>query len=276
MNQDQIKEQLLMLDGDVLEFSVILSGKQSKRVNGLYKPDSCEIIIHNKNFNDDNEMMYTAIHEFAHHVHMSKSPVPVGPRAHTVEFRNILHELLGKAEELGVFRNVFDTTPEFQDLTQRIREQFMRQNGRLMKEFGAVLGEAAELCRKHNARFEDYVERVLGLNTKDANTVIKFHAFNVNPDLGYENMKTVAGIRNEKERLRAESAFLSGQSPDSVKRSLMTQKQKSDDPLEILRKEKQRIERTINSLQQKLTMVEERLAGVDKREPHEYADDSAE
>ncbi|GAB6088957.1 hypothetical protein [Spirochaeta dissipatitropha] len=276
MNQDQIKEQLLMLDGDVLEFTVILSGKQSKRVNGLYKPDSCEIIIHNKNFSDDNEMMYTAIHEFAHHVHMSKSPVPVGPRAHTVEFRNILHELLGKAEELGVFRNVFDTTQEFQDLTQRIREQFMRQNGRLMKEFGAVLGEAAELCRKHNARFEDYVERVLGLNTKDANTVIKFHAFNVNPDLGYENMKTVAGIRNEKERLRAETAFLSGQSPDSVKRSLMTKKQKSDDPLEILRKEKQRIERTISSLQQKLTMVEERLAGVDNREPLANTEDSAE
>ena len=262
MNQDQIKDQLLKLEPDVEEFFVILSGKQSKRVNGLYKPDSREIIIHNKNFSDDNEMMYTAIHEFAHHVHITNSPVPVGPRAHTVEFRNILHELLGRGEQIGIFRNVFDSTPEFQELTSRIREQFMRQNGRLMKEFGAVLGEAAELCRRYNARFEDYVERVLGINTKDANTVIKFHAFNVNPDLGYENMKTVANIRNEKERLRAENAFLAGESPDSVKRSLSTRGSDDEDPIERLKREKRRIERTINSLQQKLSAVEQRLAGV--------------
>ena len=266
MNQDQIKQQLLKLEPNTLDFSVILSGKQSKRVNGLYKPDTYEIIIHNKNFSDDNEMMYTAIHEFAHHVHMTSSPIPVGPRAHTMEFRTILHQLLERAEELGVFRNVFDSVEAFQALTRRIKEQFMRQNGRLMKESGAVLGEAAELCRQHNARFEDYVERVLGINTKDANTVIKFHAFNVNPDLGYENMKTVANIRNEKERLRAETAFLAGESPDRVKRSLGSSKVKEEDPVEQLKREKRRIERTIQSLQVKLNAVEQRLSGIDATE----------
>ena len=263
MNQDQIKDQLLRLEPEVEEFFVILSGKQSKRANGLYKPDTREIIIHNKNFEDDNALMYTAIHEFAHHVHISNSPIPIAPRAQSLEFRNILHELLARAEDMGIFHNVFDTTPEFQELTRRIREQFMRQNGRLMKEFGAVLGEAADLCRRHNARFEDYVERILGLPTKEANTVIKLHAFNVNPDLGYENMKTVAGIRNEKERIRAETAFLSGASPDTVKRSLSRQSDRDNDPIERLKKEKQRIERTITSLQQKLSMVDQRLAGAD-------------
>ncbi len=262
MNQDQIKEKLLQLEPEAAEFAVILSGKQSKRVNGLYKPESAEIIIHNKNFTDDNQMMYTAIHEFAHHVHTTNSPLPITSRPHTIEFRTILHELLERAEKVGVFRNVFDSNPAFQELTHRIKEQFMRQNGRLMKEFGAVLGEAAQLCREHNARFEDYVERILGINTKDANTVIKFHAFNVNPDLGYENMKTVANIRNEKDRLRAESAFLSGESPDSVKRSLAFKNGMDQDPIERLKREKRRIEKTINSLQTKLQMVEQRLAGA--------------
>ena len=46
MNQTQVKELLLQLKEDVEEFSVIFSGKKSKKVDGLYKPDSREIIIH--------------------------------------------------------------------------------------------------------------------------------------------------------------------------------------------------------------------------------------
>ena len=68
MNQDQVKEILLRLNEDVEEFFVIFSGKQSNKVNGLYHPDTREIILHNRNFENDQLLMYTAIHEFAHHV----------------------------------------------------------------------------------------------------------------------------------------------------------------------------------------------------------------
>ena len=44
MNNDQIKSLLLELQPDVPEFAVILSGKASRRVNGLYKSDTREII----------------------------------------------------------------------------------------------------------------------------------------------------------------------------------------------------------------------------------------
>ena len=50
MNQDQVKEKLLEIESDVQDFKVILSGKKSKKVNGLYNPEKMEIIIHNKNF----------------------------------------------------------------------------------------------------------------------------------------------------------------------------------------------------------------------------------
>ena len=86
MNQDQVKSLLLRLDRDAEEFSVTFSGKKSKKVDGLYKPDGREIIIHNENFANDNALIYTAIHEFAHHLHFTGSAAPTSCRAHTEPF----------------------------------------------------------------------------------------------------------------------------------------------------------------------------------------------
>ena len=97
MNQTQVKDILLQLKDDVQEFTVIFSGKKSTKVDGLYKPLTREIIIHNKNTEDENAIVYTSIHEFAHHVHVSSSVVPVSRRAHTKEFWAILHSLMEKA-----------------------------------------------------------------------------------------------------------------------------------------------------------------------------------
>ena len=267
MNQDQVKEQLLRIDDEVEDFSVTFTGKKSKKANGLYYPDSREIIIHNHNFENDNQLMYTAIHEFAHHVHFTRSPVPVGSRAHTIEFRNILHRLLERSEELEIYTNVFRSNPEFMALTYRIRRDFLGPNGELMKRFGEALVEAQKLCERHNARFEDYVERVLSLNTKSANTIIKTHAYDIDPSIGYENMATVAGIADPDKRKQAEEAFGEGRSPDRVKAMLREKPDEQDqEPRNKLVKEKRRLERTIESLQEKLRSVEDRLERYDTYE----------
>lgn len=277
MNQDQVKERLLQLESEIEEFFLIFSGKTSKKANGLYYPDTREIIIHNRNFEDDNSLMYTAIHEFAHHVHFTTSPVPVGNRAHTIEFRRILHELLNRAEDREIYYSPFTHDPEFMGLTYRIRNQFLRENGQLMKEFGALLAEAHRLCEQRNARFDDYVERVLALNKSAANTLIRIHQADVSPELGYENMKTVAAIRDPKERKVAEEAFKSGQSADMVKAMTRQGKERAEDPLDALQKEKRRIERTIKSLESKLRTVEERLASLgDSPAPPDHAAGPAE
>ncbi len=276
MNQDQVKERLLQLEPDVEEFFLIFSGKTSKKANGLYYPDTREIIIHNRNFEDDNSLMYTAVHEFAHHVHFTTSPVPVGNRAHTIEFRRILHELLNRAEDQEIYYSPFNHDPEFMGLTYRIRNQFLKENGQLMKEFGALLAEAHRLCEQRNARFDDYVERVLALNKSAANTLMRIHQTDVSPELGYENMKTVAAIRDPKERKAAEVAFKSGQSADMVKAMTRQGKEHTEDPLDALQKEKRRIERTIKSLESKLRTVEERLASLgDSPAPPAPPDDAA-
>ncbi len=261
MNQDQIKSRLLELDNSVEDFTVTLSGKASKRANGLYHPESREIILHNKNFDNDNSLMYTAIHEFAHHIHFTQSPLPVTSRSHTTEFWDILHKLLFLAEEKEIYINIFNIEPEFIDLTQRIKEGFLSANGQLMKSFGQLLMHAMELCERHQASFYDYVDRVLGLHRTAARSLMKVSGMNISPEIGYENMKIVARIADEDKRREAEQAFLDGKSPDMVKKEFATQK-RSSDRLERLMEEKIRIERSMERLSERLNVIEEEIQGI--------------
>lgn len=275
MNQDQVKEKLQLLKSDVPPFTVVFTGKKSKRVDGLYKPESREILIHNKNMSDDDAVMYTAIHEFAHHVHFSTSPVPISSRSHTNAFWNIFHELLGKAEEEGTCVNRFDSLPEFRELTRRIRTEFLSTDGKLMQEFGKTLIEAMELCRQHGLSFEDYVDRTLGVHRNTAKTIMRVYSEDVPPEYGFENMKLLARIKDPGERKRAQEAFDQGLSPDMIRARFVQASPGSDsesDPLEALTREKERIEHTIETLNTKLRRIEgriERIRGEFGRETEE-------
>ena len=94
MNQDQVKNILLQIEDTSLDFSLVFSGKASRKVNGLYKPETREIILHNKNFANDNEMIYTAIHEYTHHKQCEKEGAARSTRHHTQAFWAMFHRLL--------------------------------------------------------------------------------------------------------------------------------------------------------------------------------------
>jgi hypothetical protein len=217
MNQDQCKAKLLEIREAPEEFAVIFSGKKSKKVNGLYKPETREIIVHNKNFAGDNELMYTAIHEYAHHLHFTSATVPVSIRAHTTKFWATFHELLYEAERKGVYTNTLDSIAELAELAKKIKGTLLRQDGELMKELGALLVEAEKLCEKHHTSFGDFLDRVLSLPRSNAAHVMRVAGLDVDPSIGFENMKTVARIRDPGERKEAEKALREGQSPDMVK-----------------------------------------------------------
>jgi len=258
MNQDQIKDKLLLLDSKVEDFSVILSGKASSKVDGLYYPDSREIIIHNKNFTDDNQLIYTAIHEFAHHLHHTRASVPVTSRAHTNRFWDIFHKLLFLAEEKGIYLNVFKQDSRFMDLTGKIKSKYLSANGVLMKELGGLLEQARALCEELNLCYDDYVDRELLLHRTTARLLMKINAMNINPRIGFENMKTVAGIRDEAARERAEAAFEEGMTPDMVKAEF-SPRNRSGDALSSLMEEREKIERSIDTLTKKLAKIERRI-----------------
>jgi hypothetical protein len=263
MNQDQVKEKLLAIEDAPLEFSLVFSGKKSAKVNGLYKPESREIIIHNRNFDSgasgDNLLLYTAIHEYAHHLHACSRGGSLSARAHTSEFWAIFHALLEKAESKKIYRDVFAGSPELAELTETIRKKFLRENGSIVKEMGKYLLQAHDLCTGIGVRFEDYVDRMLRIPRSAASMSIKMFEYDINPEVGADNMRFLAGIRNDDDRKAAETALIKGKSPDTVKMAVKA-KGGEEDPALRLEKEKIRLERTIETLKKRLDEVKKALA----------------
>ena len=269
MNQDQVKEKLLAIEDAPLDFSVIFSGKKSKRVNGLYKPDTREIIIHNRNFSGgaekaaaataNNLLIYTAIHEYAHHLHACARGGHLSPRAHTAEFWAILHDLLEKAEKKKIYKNVFSGSGELEELTETIREKYLKDNGKMVKELGQLLLKAHDLCSAIGGRYEDYIDRILRIPRQAASLAVRMYKYNLDPGTGADNMRFLAGISNEEKRLTAQNALLTGKSPDTVKIAMRKKSEEDADPRLGLEKEKVRLERTIASLTKRLKEVEREL-----------------
>lgn len=261
MNQDQVKQQLLKLKSNVEDFKVIFSGKKSSKVDGLYHPESKEIIIHNKNLKENNELMYTAIHEFAHHIHFTTSQVPISKRSHTTAFWNIFHTLLFQAERAGIYNNIFNQNADFIELTRKIKREIFSVNGNLMKELGGLLLEGVELCRQHHVSFGDYLDRILNLPRSSASLIIKTHSLNLNPEIGFENMKTLARINDSHKRTQAQSALLQGESSSMVKSRFMGSNEEKD-PFELLVEERSRIQKQIRRLNLRLKEIEKKISSL--------------
>ena len=96
MTNEKIKNKLTKLYDCKEDFTVTMSGKASNRVNGLYKPATHEIILHNKNFKNDNQLIYTAVHEFTHHVLTTEKGVKT-TKAHSGAFWATFYDFLDKA-----------------------------------------------------------------------------------------------------------------------------------------------------------------------------------
>jgi hypothetical protein len=263
VSNDQIKKVLLSLRKSAHDFTVILSGKKSRKVHGLYKPDTREIIIHNRNFTNDNELMYTAIHEYAHHLQFTTSPTPISARTHTTAFWNLLHTLLFEAEEKGIYTNPFDSIEEFRALTRQIRSRFLEGSGTLMKEFGTLLVQAHGLCEKHGTSYSDYLDRVLGLPRTSAGVIVKAHTLNLDPRVGFENMRSLVSIRDDGARGKAQDELRAGHSPDMIKAKyggVFAVK----NPRDALQAERERLEKTIDRMKKRLKEIEKRLTELEK------------
>lgn len=261
MNQEEVVRRLLELEENVRDFTVTFTGKTSKKTDSLYRPESAEIIIHNHNMTDDNGIMYAAIREYAKHIQFGTAPDPSAVKAGSHAYYGLFHSLLEKAQEMGIYINVFDKEPEFLDLTKRIKEQFLSVNGQLMKDFGGALIEAERLCEKYHASFDDYVNRILGVNRTSARSAIKVKTMDIEPSIGFDSMKTVAAIKDDDIRQLAQEALMTGRSPEIVKQEF------SPDPpvpgkMEYLKREKERLEKTLDELTARLAKVERELEAL--------------
>jgi hypothetical protein len=258
MNQDQLKALLLRLEEPEEDFSLIFSGKKSKKVDGLYYPDTAEIIIHNRNMERDDELVYTAVHEYAHHLNAVRRGKT--GRSHSREFWAVFHRLLERAEEQGIYTNPLRTDAELHKIAERLRKEYLQEEGERMLAFGRLLMEAMQICRDKRYSFDDFVDRELGLHRTIAKTLIRSYREDVPSDLGYENMKSLLRIKDPALRSEAAQELRDGKSPDMVYQSFSGRSEPHEkNELEELEKEKRRIERSLQRLSRRLEEIEEHL-----------------
>ena len=198
------------------------------------------------------------------HVHCSTAGTTISGRCHTNQFWAVFHDLLKKAEKKKIYSNPFKTDEDFITLTREIRDNYIKKNGELMKKLGALLFKARELCIKKHMSFDDYADRELNIHRSVAKTVIKINSYDISPEIGYENMKTVASVANHDRRTEVEKEFLKHESPDLVKVFAKGDIQETEeiDPVTKLEAEKHRIEKTISTLKKKLADVEKRIQEI--------------
>jgi hypothetical protein len=244
MNRNEVKAALEQLRPTKVGFTLIFSGKGNSRVNGLYHPASHEIVIHNKNFRDSNNLMYTALHEYAHHIMVTEKGGSTS-RSHTLAFWATLHELTGMAEGSGLYVN--PSRGEAIAPTTTKLENLIAESGRVMRRIGDALLEAAAICEQEGGRFDDYVMRTLKQTMPWAKACMAAAGGAIPEELGTENMKAVAAIKNVEERAAAVDALTGDLSPQQVKAA----KRAGEEPADVvarLEKELARISKTIEHL----------------------------
>jgi hypothetical protein len=264
MTQEQVKERLQKLHQSTVDYTVIFSGKYSKRAYGLYKLATREIIIHNKNFEDEdgslneNLLMFTAIHELAHHVMMAEKG-NISVRSHTQDFWATFHGLLDTAEKRGVYHAAIDADTqklidEARDISVRIAE--------LQRELGGVICAIGESCRKNGLREEDIIERKAQIGKQTSKAAVA--AFDMGDmGVGADIQAEAARQRGEERQEAVIAAAKNGGSVIQVKKAAAPEESgkrgKPADETAELALEKRRVERTIESLARRLEEIRKKL-----------------
>lgn len=197
MNQDQVKEALLSLGVSTVDFTLIFSGKASKRVNGLYKPLTREIIIHNKNFKNDNALMFTAIHELVHHIAMTRNLVKTRT-AHPIAFWALFHSLLEIAAKKGVYSDPFEADEDLKAQGQAILVILSEQVA-IQQRLGAALLTMHGLCEEKGARFDDYLDRHARIPRTDATAAMtaQLELFEDMPSVSPQIVNVMATLKGD-------------------------------------------------------------------------------
>jgi len=257
MNQDTVKKNLLKLYDCKEDFDVIFSGKKSNKANGVYKFGKREIIIHNRNFNNDesgnNLLFYTAMHELAHHIQFTEKNQK-SARTHTQLFYSTLDDLVDTAEKKKLYSvGVDDGTQKLIDEARKIS----REIAELQQKLGSVLIRLEEKCVKNGIGFEDVIERKTQISRKTVKQAIKAHNLGIE-GVGADIQEIITKEKDEDAQLEMIENAKKGKSVDQIKTSAAAPKEHEDETVSLM-KEKKRLQKTIDVLKRRLDEVIEHL-----------------
>ncbi len=258
MINEEIKETLKKLYNCNNDFTVTQTGKKSPKVNGLYKPATKEIFIHNRNFNTDNELIFTAIHEFTHHILTTEKNMK-SSKSHTSLFWATFYNLIDKAESLGIYSR--KRSEETEKLIKEISD-IQKQLIETQKNLGKVITKLYKSCIDNGERIEDVIEHDCQITRKKAKELMQMAS--KQNETSDEMTKAIESAKDEQQKKAAIKAAEEGKTLDQVK--TIAKATPCDDGLDTpsqLIKEKNRLERTIERLNDRLIQVEETLRSME-------------
>lgn len=254
MNQDQLKETLDKLTGNT-DFTVIFSGKMSKKIDGLYHPEKKEIIIHNKNFVEDNQAIYTGIHELAHHIDFTVNHETNTRNAHGKRFQKIFDDLVKDAISKGIYE---DYESEILDDAIRLN----REHTAFLKRFGKALITLLDECQKKHHHFDDLVSRKLSLKNSQAKAIMSVYALDIPEEAGGHFAEKITKIKDEAKR---NEAAMSGKVPIDPPKAGNKNKDEIDkgmDEVAFLERERLNLERKIERMRDRIEEIDLLVEGL--------------
>ncbi|MDR1362654.1 MAG: hypothetical protein LBJ35_01195 [Spirochaetaceae bacterium] len=250
LNGQEVKEELGKLYETKEKYTVVFSGKKSGKINGLYKPACCEIVIHDKNFENDNLLMYTAIHELAHHIQNTERGEKT-TRAHTNLFWAVFYDLVDKAEEAGIYAP--DIDEDMKKLIEEARD-ISKETARLQRKLGEVIIKINEACGKKGLRTEDIVERRAQISR--AGMIRAAAARNLGDcGVGADIQEEAAREKNSEKRAAIIRSGRAGKSVAQIKYERADAREVKTNEIERLTLERGRINRTIEALKDRLEEI---------------------
>jgi hypothetical protein len=275
MENSKIKKFLLSLETPALDLELVQSGKESSKVNALYKPRERTIILHNRNeaMQDEVRLLREAIHQYAHHLmvygsHASPVPLPDPKeeisRHHGSRFNACYYRLLAVAGEKDsrLTSPPWRKDPEAVRLTDKVKGTLLPRYGALVLELGRSYSEVQELCTRKGYSFEQWLEEEAGTDPAEARRMMRLDKENISPGSGYDAMKVLLKIPKEHRQEAEKKVESGGAAPRSVEALFTTPVRNTEGEVERLQKEKKQLEQRIEKMRLRLEGLQRRLTQI--------------
>lgn len=260
LSESELKA-LLLAVRESEDFSLYYTGKKSRRVDAKYYFEKKEIMVNELNFDNNAELIYSSLHEYAHHIQNTESFIKDTP--HDLEFWKIFHKLLYTAEEKELYSNCCHS--EFREPFKRLiaaNEEFNKAN---LKFFEAI-DEFRNILGKENFnQFIDCSERLIKIPRGEVKKIIAA-ASRFKKGYHYNTMIRLASKKDIDETMLKELAFYLADDDGSIKKQYTFDMFKfySDDntfsdEIAYLQDKKEKLENSLESKQEKIQIIESRL-----------------
>jgi len=169
----RIKEILTAIKEPGEDFEVIIKNEYNNKCLGLYDRWRKEIIIYLLTIDNNQELIETAIHEYAHHFLRNSTGT------HYTEFWECFFELMEIAERKGFYSYNIDSCENLKKITAIINEHNLIKNRKIFKkEWYGIFHIILKLCKEINVNFEYYTVKHLGMEWyKKKNPYLSYRLF---------------------------------------------------------------------------------------------------